>query len=280
MSASKEAALPAYSVLMSTYAADDPSWLLEALESMAKQTVPPAEIVLSIDGPVPDELLNAMDTFDEVCPDLLVRVPLEKNGGLGPALNAGLAHCSSDVIVRMDADDISLPERCELQLTKLAEGYDMVGCNATEFSSDINSPDSVRQMPETHEEIIRFSKKRAPFVHPTFVVRKSVLEAVGGYRNVSYAEDFDLFIRLLKAGYTGYNVQKNLFAVRVDKNVYRRRGGVSYLRDMLSFNVLEFREGWFGLGDFIVRSGANIVVTLVPNSVRDAIYKKLLRRHS
>lgn len=280
MSASKEAALPAYSVLMSTYAADDPSWLLEALESMAKQTVPPAEIVLSIDGPVPDELLNAMDTFDEVCPDLLVRVPLEKNGGLGPALNAGLAHCSSDVIVRMDADDISLPERCELQLTKLAEGYDMVGCNATEFSSDINSPDSVRQMPETHEEIIRFSKKRAPFVHPTFVVRKSVLEAVGGYRNVSYAEDFDLFIRLLKAGYTGYNVQKNLFAVRVDKNVYRRRGGVSYLRDMLSFNVLELREGWFGLGDFIVRSGANIVVTLVPNSVRDAIYKKLLRRHS
>lgn len=280
MSASKEAALPAYSVLMSTYAADDPSWLFEALESMAKQTVPPAEIVLSIDGPVPDELLNAMDTFDEVCPDLLVRVPLEKNGGLGPALNAGLAHCSSDVIVRMDADDISLPERCELQLTKLAEGYDMVGCNATEFSSDIDEPDSIRQMPETHEEIIRFSKKRAPFVHPTFVVRKSALETVGGYRNVSYAEDFDLFIRLLKAGYIGYNVQKNLFAVRVDKNLYRRRGGVSYLRDMLSFNVLELREGWFGLGDFIVRSGANIVVTLVPNSVRDAIYKKLLRRHS
>lgn len=280
MSASKEAALPAYSVLMSTYAADDPSWLFEALESMAKQTVPPAEIVLSIDGPVPDELLNAMDAFDKACPGLLVRVPLEKNGGLGPALNAGLAHCSSAVIVRMDADDISLPERCELQLTKLAEGYDMVGCNATEFSTDIDRPDSVRQMPETHEEIIRFSKKRAPFVHPTFVVRKSALEAVGGYRNVSYAEDFDLFIRLLKAGYIGYNVQKNLFAVRVDKNVYRRRGGVSYLHDMLSFNVLELREGWFGLGDFIVRSGANIVVTLVPNSVRDAIYKKLLRRHS
>ena len=280
MNASKEAALPAYSVLMSTYAADEASWLLAALESMAAQTVSPSEIVLVIDGPVSDDLLSVMDTFDNRYPNLLVRVPLEKNGGLGPALNAGLEHCAFDVIVRMDADDISLPNRCELQLAKLVEGYDMVGCNAIEFSTDMNSPDSVRQMPETCEEIIQFSKKRAPFVHPTFVVRKAALEAVGGYRNVSYAEDFDLFIRLLKAGYTGYNVQENLFAVRVDTNVYRRRGGLSYLHDMLSFNMLELREGWFGLGDFVVRSGANIVVTLVPNSVRDAIYKKLLRRHS
>lgn len=280
MNTSKEAALPAYSVLMSTYAADEASWLLVSLESMATQTLPPAEIVLVIDGPVADELLDAMDSFDKKYPGMLIRVPLEKNGGLGPALNAGLAYCASDVIVRMDADDISLPERCEVQLAKLSEGYDMVGCNAVEFSRDINNPDSVREMPETHDEITRFSKKRAPFVHPAFVVRKAALEAVGGYRNVSYAEDFDLFIRLLKAGYKGYNIQKELFAVRVDTNVYRRRGGFSYLCDMLSFNVLELREGWFGIGDFIVRSGANIVVTLVPNSVRDAIYKKLLRRHS
>lgn len=280
MSASKEAALPAYSVLMSTYAADDPSWLLEALESMAKQTVPPAEIVLSIDGPVPDELLNAMVAFDKACPGLLVRVPLEKNGGLGPALNAGLELCSSDVIVRMDADDISLPERCELQLTKLSEGYDMVGSNVEEFSDNPLRPNSLRVLPETSEDIARFAKRRSPFAHPAFTVRKSAIMAIGGYRNVSYAEDFDLFARLLNAGFQGYNLQIPLVSMRVNENAYRRRGGFSYLKDMLSFNLLQLREGWFGFGDFIVRSGANIVVTLVPNSVRDAIYKKLLRRHS
>ena len=106
MNASKEAALPAYSVLMSTYAADEASWLLAALESMAAQTVSPSEIVLVIDGPVSDDLLSVMDTFDNRYPNLLVRVPLEKNGGLGPALNAGLEHCAYEVIVRMDADDI------------------------------------------------------------------------------------------------------------------------------------------------------------------------------
>ncbi len=280
MSTSKDTELPAYSVLMSTYAADNASWLLTALESMSAQTFAPAEIVLVLDGPVSDELLDVIRTFEKGHPHLLTCVPLEKNGGLGPALNAGLEYCSCDVIVRMDADDISLPERCELQLSKLIEGYDMVGCNVSEFSEDPTKPNSLRVLPETTEDIIRFAKRRSPFAHPAFVVRKAALKAVGGYRSVRFAEDFDLFARLLNAGFSGYNIQMPLVSMRVDDNAYQRRGGRSYLIDMLRFNLLQFREGWFGLSDLIVRSGANIVVTLVPNSVRDAIYKKLLRRRS
>lgn len=272
--------LASYSVLMSAYARDSAAWLAEALESMAAQTVPPAEVVLVLDGPVGPDLLAAADAFDAAHPGLLVRVPLAENGGLGPALNAGLAHCSCEVVARMDADDLSRPERCGRQLAKLAEGYDVVGCNATEFSDDPDRPDSVREMPETHDEIVRFSHRRAPFVHPTLMVRREALERVGGYRDVPYAEDFDLFVRLLRAGYIGYNLQEPLFAVRVDANVYRRRGGVSYLRDMLRFNVAQLRAGWFSPADFVVRSGANVVVTLVPNGLRDLIYKRLLRRRS
>lgn len=270
----------AYSVLMSCYAKDRPEWLTLALDSMAAQTVPPAEIVLVFDGPLSESLLAAVDAFDAAHPGLLVRVPLAENVGLGPALNAGLAHCSCDVVARMDADDYSLPERLERQLAKLDEGYDMVGCNAVEFSEDVDRPNASRVMPETHEQIVRFAKARAPFVHPTFVVRRAALEAVGGYRSVPYAEDFDLFIRLLKAGNRGYNLQEDLAAVRVDAGAYRRRGGLRYVRDMLSFNVLELREGWFSPLDFLVRSAANVGVALVPNGVRDAIYKHLLRRRS
>lgn len=280
MGTSKEAALPAYSVLISTYAKDTPEWLTIALESMAAQTVEPHEIVLVFDGPLSTELLAAIDSFDKKYPGLLKRVPLEKNSGLGPALNAGLEHCSCDVVVRMDSDDISLPERCEQQLVKLTEGYDMVGCNVTEFSDDPERPNSVRVLPETNEEIVRFSKRRAPFAHPSFVVRREALLRIGGYRNVRYAEDFDLFNRLLKRGYTGYNLQTPFVEMRVDERAYQRRGGISYLRDMMSFNLLQLREGWFSPLDFAVRSSANIVVTLVPNSVRDAIYKHLLRRRS
>ena len=271
---------PSYSVLMSCYAKDRPEWLSLALESMAAQTVPPAEVVLVFDGPLTEGLVAVVDAFDAAHPGLLVRVPLERNVGLGPALNAGLARCSCDVVARMDADDFSRPARLERQLAKLAEGYDMVGCNATEFSGDVDSPNSERVMPETHDEIVRFAKRRAPFVHPAFVVRRPAIEAVGGYRSVPYAEDFDLFIRLLKAGSRGYNLQEPLVAVRVDDDVYRRRGGLGYARDMLSFNALELREGWFSPAEFLVRSAANVGVALIPNGARDLVYKRLLRRSS
>lgn len=271
---------PSYAVLMSCYAKDRPEWLSLALESMAAQTLSPTEVVLVFDGPLTEGLVAAVDAFDAAHPGLLVRVPLERNVGLGPALNAGLARCSCDVVARMDADDFSRPARLERQLAKLAEGYDMVGCNATEFSGDIDSPNSERVMPETHDEIIRFAKRRAPFVHPAFVVRRSSLEAVGGYRSVPYAEDFDLFIRLLRAGFRGYNLQEPLVAVRVDDDVYRRRGGLGYARDMLSFNALELREGWFSPAEFLVRSAANVGVALIPNGARDLVYKRLLRRSS
>lgn len=269
-----------YAVLMSCYAKDRPEWLSLALESMAAQTLGPTEVVLVFDGPLTEGLVAAVDAFDAAHPGLLVRVPLERNVGLGPALNAGLARCSCDVVARMDADDFSRPARLERQLAKLAEGYDMVGCNATEFSGDVDSPNSERVMPETHDEIVRFAKRRAPFVHPAFVVRRSSLEAVGGYRSVPYAEDFDLFIRLLRAGFRGYNLQEPLVAVRVDDDVYRRRGGLGYARDMLSFNALELREGWFSPAEFLVRSAANVGVALIPNGARDLVYKRLLRRSS
>lgn len=272
--------VPSYAVLMSCYAKDRPEWLSLALESMAAQTLRPTEVVLVFDGPLTEGLVAAVDAFDAAHPGLLVRVPLERNVGLGPALNAGLARCSCDVVARMDADDFSRPVRLERQLAKLAEGYDMVGCNATEFSEDVDSPNSERVMPETHDEIVRFAKRRAPFVHPAFVVRRSSLEAVGGYRSVPYAEDFDLFIRLLRAGSRGYNLQEPLIAVRVDDDVYRRRGGLGYARDMLSFNALELREGWFSPAEFLVRSAANVGVALIPNGARDLVYKRLLRRSS
>ena len=271
---------PAYSVLMSCYAKDRPEWLSLALESMAGQTLRPTEVVLVFDGPLTEGLVAVVDAFDAAHPGLLVRVPLERNVGLGPALNAGLLRCSCEVVARMDADDFSRPARLERQLAKLAEGYDMVGCNATEFSGDVDSPNSERVMPETHDEIVRFAKRRAPFVHPAFVVRRPALEAVGGYRSVPYAEDFDLFIRLLRAGSRGYNLQEPLVAVRVDDDVYRRRGGLGYARDMLSFNALELREGWFSPAEFLVRSAANVGVALIPNGARDLVYKRLLRRSS
>ncbi len=66
----------------------------------------------------------------------------------------------------------------------------------------------------------------SPFMHPTIVIRKKVLEELGGYTTEDYAErteDYELFMRLYAAGYRGYNLQESLFQYREDRNAYRKR---------------------------------------------------------
>lgn len=277
-SAPASGALWRYSVLMSTYVKDNPGQLRAALESMAAQTLPPSQVVLVFDGPVGPDLMEAATAFGAAHPGLLECVRLPRNGGLGPALNAGLPKCREGVVVRMDADDLSRSDRCQKQLAAIAEGYDMVGSDVLEFGEDPERPTALRQMPRMPEDIARFARRRSPFAHPAFACRKEVLEAAGGYRDVKYAEDFDLFARLIQQGRRGCNLPEPLVSMRVDPAAYRRRGGVAYLGHMLRFNMLQMREGRFSPADFAVRSAANAAAALMPNALRDLVYKKLLRR--
>ena len=104
-----------YSVLMTVYTKDNPEYFSLALGSMVKQTYAPDEIVIVKDGPVTKELQKVID--DYICAGAsIVQVQLPKNRGLGLALNAGIKVIKNELIARMDSDDYSLPERCELQV--------------------------------------------------------------------------------------------------------------------------------------------------------------------
>ena len=95
-----------FSVLMSVYHKDDPTYLDTALNSLTEQTAVPDEIVLVKDGPVSQQLEEVIDAFHKKFCNLKI-VALEKNSGLGNALNQGLKHCSHELVARMDSDDIS-----------------------------------------------------------------------------------------------------------------------------------------------------------------------------
>lgn len=117
-----------YSVLMSVYRKEDPSHLLEALDSMVSQTVPPEEIVLVEDGRLTGPLYVAVDEFQSGHPGLLTVVSYGENRGLGHALASGLPECRNEIVARMDSDDYAFPDRMEKQLgALLGEHLDMVG---------------------------------------------------------------------------------------------------------------------------------------------------------
>lgn len=268
-----------YSVLMSVYYKENPEWLRQSIESMLNQSVPPAEMVIVKDGKLTEKLDAVLEDYSAQNPDLFHIVSLSQNMGLGIALKKGVLACSNEVIARMDTDDYACPERMKLQLKAMEEqGADIVSSNIGEFSDTIEHITNYKNVPETQEEIYRYAKRRNPFNHPAVIFRKSKVLEAGNYRNCHRIEDYDLWVRMLQAGCNGYNVQEPLVYMRVNQGAYERRGGSSYLKSMLRFNWGLLKCHWCGIGDFMVRSVGNIVVALLPNSLRDWSYKKLLRK--
>ena len=116
-----------FSVLISIYFKENPTWFRTALDSVFSQTVQPSEIVLVKDGPLTDELEAVINEFETKHPIFKI-VTNEKNMGLGLSLRKGVEACSNEIIARMDTDDIIPIDRFEKQLRKIEEGYDVVSC--------------------------------------------------------------------------------------------------------------------------------------------------------
>ena len=104
-----------FSVILSLYFKEQPSYLIQSLDSIFSQTLLPDEIVLVKDGPLTPELDNIVSEYEKRY-NIIKVIPLEKNLGLGKALNEGLKHCSHDLVARMDTDDIAYPNRFEKQV--------------------------------------------------------------------------------------------------------------------------------------------------------------------
>ena len=129
-----------YSVLMSIYHKEKPIFFVESVESMLKQTIKPDEIVIVKDGPLTPELDQTIKKYENQYSGLFTIVPLEKNLGLGLALNEGLKKCRNELVARMDTDDISLENRCELQLKEFDKNpKDTLKHIIDKLNSELNS---------------------------------------------------------------------------------------------------------------------------------------------
>jgi glycosyltransferase involved in cell wall biosynthesis len=209
---------PKYSVLMSVYFKEIPEYFIQSIESMLNQSIVPDEIVIVKDGPLTSELEDVIKYYGNYKPELFKFVTLEKNMGLGLALNEGLKQCKNELVARMDTDDISVVNRCELQLIEfeLNPNLILIGAQTLEFENDIKNVWSSRTVPISNKDIIKFSKRRSPFNHPTVMFKKTPVLIIGGYSGLSRKEDLDLFIRIIIEGYECKNLNQFLLYYRVN----------------------------------------------------------------
>ena len=123
-----------FSLLVPVYDGDRPDYLRRAFRSAVDdQTVRPDQVVIVRDGPVRDELARCLADIKVTSQVPVTFVPLPRNGGLGPALDCGMAASQFDVIARMDADDVAMPHRFEVQIPLMANA-DIVGSGLLEFT--------------------------------------------------------------------------------------------------------------------------------------------------
>jgi len=268
-----------FSILMSVYAKDNPAWVAQALDSVLANTRVPAEVVVVIDGPIPDELKAILDMYAQKYPSVKL-CPLAKNGGLGAALAYGLTQCSHELVARMDADDIALPDRFEKQLSYFEKHpeTDVLGGYIQEVEGETLTPVAVRQVPQTDAQIKQFLKTRTPFNHVTVMFKKGVVLAVGNYQSFYFMEDYYLWARLAAKNAVFANLSEVLLNVRVNAAMYGRRGGWKYFKSNLAISRALRELGLISLPTHLFNTAVRFgVQVLMPNTVRAFFYKKVLR---
>ncbi len=273
--------MQAYSVLMSVYRNEKPAFFRRAIESMLQQTVPPTEFVIVCDGPLTQELTQVIDFFCQTHRELFRIVKLPENKGLGLALRAGLEACSCELVARMDTDDVSVPDRLEKQLEKLTleEDLSAVGGQISEFEGEEANILDYRVVPLTCEDIRRRAAGRNPMNHVTVVMKKSHVLRAGSYCHAPGFEDYHLWVRMLKAGQKLANIDHVCCNVRVDSNMYGRRGGWRYFKSSLEMEKFLYRQGFIGVARLWINVTVRFLGTVVcPNRLRSFLFKKIMRK--
>lgn len=267
-----------FSVSMCVYGRDNARWFETAIESVLNQTLPPNEIVLVVDGPVPHDLNAVIFKLEEN--DIFKVIRLETNQGHGIARKTGLDNCTNELVAIMDADDICTRNRFEKQIEAFHDypDSDIVGGMITEF---IDTPDNVvgkRIVPLEDSEIKEYMQRRCPMNLVTVMFKKSSIEKVGGFIDWYCEEDYYLWLRMALANMKFRNVDDVLVNVRVGNEMYQRRGGVKYFKSEAKLQKYMLDNKIIGFPRYLISVTERLILqVLMPNKMRSFIFQKLAR---
>ncbi len=261
---------PKFSVLMSVYINEKPEYFDECMKSLLNQTVLPDEIVLVYDGPVSQGIEKLVEVYNDKYEGILKIKKNETNKGLGLALADGVPLCSYDLIARMDTDDICRADRFEKQLDYLVENptVDVVGCHILEFDKDQSDIVAAREVPLKHDDIVKYQKKRSAFNHVTVMMKKEAVLRAGNYKNAPLMEDDMLWADMILSGAVCANIDDYLVYVRTGDGMIERRGGFSYFKKYKKGRKMILDTGFISFFDYIKTLVVQLVIALVPNSIR------------
>lgn len=201
------------SVIMSVYN-ESASDLSEAIDSILAQTYTDFEFIIVCDNPNNIELIELIQKY-ELADKRVCLIKNEKNIGLALSLNKAANQAVGEYLFRMDADDISYPERMIVQYKEISENNLDLVCSGYDI---INEKSEIirKNVGYYKDETMRGSiPYQVTIHHPTVMMRKDFFDSVGGYRNYICAQDYDLWLRMWYANARMKNINQSLLKYRI-----------------------------------------------------------------
>ena len=264
-------------VVMSVYGNDSSLFFREAVDSVLNQTYKAKEFIIVVDGPVGDDINSVLDSISQIETVNIIR--LTENKGLAVSRKLAISKCVTEFVAVMDSDDICVPDRFEEQIELLSGGRaDVAGGWIEEFSEFPGDQGIIRKTPLTHEDIYSFGKWRNPINHVTLMFRRSAYEAVGGYSEVRYTEDWEMISRMLVQGIIIKCVPKVLVNVRAGNEMVVRRRKLSQIYGEFVVFRLMYKAGYLSLFHLIGNILIRVVLRIFPSQFTSSLYKNILRK--
>ncbi len=261
---------PLVSVIMGIYNTADT--LPRAIESILNQTYTNWELIMCDDASTDDTYDVAKQLADKY--DNIKLVRNEKNSRLAYSLNQCLKLAQGEYVARMDADDISLPERFEKQVDFLNNHpeYAVVGCGIINFDEDGDRNILIaKECPP-----VLNMKRGVPYIHPSIMMRKEAYDALGGYyvsERTQKGQDLDLWFRFYAAGFRGYNLQEPLLKYHTSVDDYKKKRKLKYAIGMMKTNFYGFKINRFPLHLYIWAIKP-VISSIMPKKIMFDFHKK------
>lgn len=264
---------PKVSIIMGVYNCE--KTLDRCIDSILKQTYKNWELIMC-DDCSKDNTLKLATQYSKKYKNIKV-VKNTQNSGLAFSLNNCLSVATGKYIARMDADDISLPERIETQVKFLEENeqYQVVGSSVILF--DENGDKGLRIIEEKPSKYSTI--KGTPYAHPTIMMRKEIYDTLGGYTvlpRTRRGQDLDLWYRFYARGFEGYNIQEPLLKYHEGVGDYKKRDLKTAIGIMKTM-YLGYRDLKFPVRTYVYILKP-IVASIIPNKLMYLYHKRLTNK--
>jgi glycosyltransferase involved in cell wall biosynthesis len=247
----------------------------KAIDSLNNQEFKTFELIIISDGHTA-EIEQCLNNYPELNIKLLKN---ETRLGFQKSLNIGIKKANSNIIARMDSDDISLPDRFQKQFSMLSEDdrLALVGSN-TYIIDENDEMIGQRSYPSSYKEITRSMLCYNPFAHSSVMFKKNVAIEFGCYDvNMMYVEDYDLWMRI-SSRYNSQNSED--FLVKIRNHTESIRG--SNTQDMqfqaLKIKKIGYRKYHYKFTLNVVRSFiTSIAIICLPNYLTAIMFASFIK---